>query len=71
MPSRLPLTSTPNNPVGDQPVHVASRTIASPALACRAAPSKRSIAMSAVAFVNTSGVLVTVMPRAPAAARST
>ena len=64
MPSTLPASSRPSSWVGVQPRQRPVRTSASPSKARRAAPSRHSMARSAVASVSTSGVLVTVMPRA-------
>jgi hypothetical protein len=55
---------------GDQLSQAPLRTIRSPVTAWRAAPSIKSIAISAVASDSTSGVFVTTMPRPDNAARS-
>ena len=70
MPSALPSSVVPISWVGVQPVQARARTIRSPSPARRAAISIRVKAISAVAKDSTSGVLVTTMPRAWAAARS-
>ena len=67
MPRRFPVTCTPSIIVECQPTHSPARTIRSPSAPRRAAPSRQSIATSAVASLRTSGVLVTTMPRAFAA----
>ena len=64
------MTWVPSIAVGPQMPQLAARIMRSPSLARRAAPSSRSMAQSAVASVSTSGVLVTIRPRALAAARS-
>ena len=56
--------------MGAQPFHLPARTIRSPSPARRAAISIRVKAHSAVAKERTSGVFVTTMPRALAAAMS-
>ena len=71
MPRRLPSKVTPRSCVGAQPSHLPARTMRSPSPARRAAISRRVKAVSAVAKESTSGVLVTAMPRALAAWRST
>jgi hypothetical protein len=70
IPSRLPVTCTPSMKLGLQVFQPPERTRRSPSLARRAAPSSSSMVISAVASASTSGVLVTAMPRALAAARS-
>ena len=71
MPRRLPVTSMPTMNAGDQEFQPPERSSRSPSLARLAAPSIKSMAISAVASLSTSGVLVTAIPRAFAAARST
>ena len=70
-PRVLPVTRVPIMWVGRHPVHARPRTCRSPSPMRRAAARSRTMAMSAVQSVNTSGVLLTAMPRAPAASRST
>ncbi len=71
MPSRLPVTWVPTMKLGLQSRHSRVRTKRSPSLARRAAPSISMMVSSAVASESTSGVLVTTMPLAFAASRST
>ena len=56
--------------VGAQLLQASLRIIASPSPARRAAPKSSNMAMSAVASVSTSGVLLTMRPRSRAAPRS-
>ena len=71
MPSRLPQMRWPSIQVGDQPAQSLSpvSTVA-PSASRRGTARISAMVMSAVSSVSTPGVLVTVMPRATAAATS-
>ncbi len=71
IPSRFPVTWVPTMKAGLQSFHAAVRTSRSPSLARRAAPSRSIMVSSAVASDSTSGVFVTMIPRAFAAFTST
>ena len=71
MPSRFPVTCVPTMKAGLQSFHSPVRTSRSPSLARRAAPSISIMVSSAVASDSTSGVFVTMIPFALAAATST
>ena len=70
MPSRLPWMRWPSMPMGDQPCHLPERIRRSPWVTRRATDRISAMVMSAVSSVRTPGVLVTVMPRCRALARS-
>jgi hypothetical protein len=61
MPIVLPLISIPNKSLGAQPLNFFFFTKSCPSIALREQARARVKAMSAVAFVKISGVLVTIM----------
>ena len=71
IPSRFPVTWVPIMNVGLQSFHAPARTSRSPSPARLAAPSMSIMVSSAVASDSTSGVFVTMIPRALAALTST
>ena len=71
IPNRLPQILWPSIEVGLQPLQPPLRISLSPSASRRETARINAIVMSAVSSVNTPGVLVTMMPRCCAVARST